>query len=212
MKISKKFLFLGALVLGGVALAARFDGPFAGIDALPRYLKGGTFIGSASTASTTNKLSESLSVAATIDFAASSGGMVLSSAITLAGAALGDTCEIGPPTAAAALLGKYGCRVTAADEVKAWFEPGSMISSTCTLGGESPSVCPAQTVVAASVCTCSPVGTTAAIAAAGCAVSLSSTTLTITSLNGGSHVVNYTCRAPIDPASSSYEIRTFSND
>jgi len=179
---------------------------------LPRYLKGGAYIGSASVAETTHKLSESLSVAATIDFTSTSGGMAYSGSITVTGAALGDECVIAPPSAAAALLGKYGCYVTAADTVKAWFEPGSMINTSCTLGGESPSVCPAQTVVASSVCTCSNVGTSAAIAAAGCAVSLSSTTLTVTSANGATNVVNYSCRAPVDPASSSYEIRTFSND
>ena len=146
-----------------------------------------------------------LAFASTVDFTSSSGGLALSSAITVTGAAVGDSCSLGAPAAAQALLGTFGCRVTAANEVKVWFVPASMISTTCTLGGESPSVCPAQTVVAASVCNCSNVGTTAAIAAAGCAVSLSGTTLTITSLNGGTHVVNYTCRAPIDPASGSFE-------
>lgn len=66
-------------------------------------------------------------------------------------------------------------------------------SGNCTLGGESPSVCPAQTALAGSRCVCQPVGTSAAIAAAGCAVSLSGSTLTVTSLNGGTHVVNWHC-------------------
>ena len=66
-------------------------------------------------------------------------------------------------------------------------------TGSCTLGGESPSVCPAQTVVAGTKCVCSNVGTSAAIAALGCAVSLSSTTLTITSANAATHVVNYHC-------------------
>lgn len=212
MKTLKNLLILGGLAFSAVAFAAAFNGPFSGVDSLVRYLKAGAYIGSASTAETTHKLSESLSVAATIDFAASSGGVAYSSAITVTGAAVGDECVIAPTAAAAALLGTYGCVVTAANEVKAWFLPASQITTTCTLGGESPSVCPAQTVVASSICTCSNVGTSAAIAAAGCAVSLSSTTLTITSANGATNVVNYTCRAPVDPASGSYEVRTFSND
>jgi hypothetical protein len=63
---------------------------------------------------------------------------------------------------------------------------------SCTLDAASPSTCTA-TVAASSVCTCSIVGTTAAIAAKGCAVSLSSTTLTITSANGAGEAVNYHC-------------------
>lgn len=63
---------------------------------------------------------------------------------------------------------------------------------SCTLDGASPSVCTA-TVTAAAICTCSPVGGTAAIAAAGCAVGLSGTTLTVTSANGATNAVNYHC-------------------
>lgn len=68
----------------------------------------------------------------------------------------------------------------------------SSVRGTCTLDGASPSKCTA-TVTAGAICTCTPVGTTAAIAAGGCAVSLSSTTLTLTSANGLSHNVNYHC-------------------
>lgn len=63
---------------------------------------------------------------------------------------------------------------------------------TCTLNGGTPATCTA-TVTAAAICTCSNVGTTAAIALTGCAVSLSGTTLTITSANAASHDVNYHC-------------------
>lgn len=63
---------------------------------------------------------------------------------------------------------------------------------SCTLDGASPSVCTA-TVLAGSKCTCSPVGATAAIAAAGCAVGLSGTTLTITSANSATNDVNFHC-------------------
>lgn len=65
-------------------------------------------------------------------------------------------------------------------------------SGSCTLGGESPSVCTA-TVKAGAKCVCSLVGATAAIAAKGCAVGLSGSTLTITSANGATDDVNYHC-------------------
>lgn len=64
--------------------------------------------------------------------------------------------------------------------------------TTCTLDGASPSVCTA-TVVASSTCVCANVGTTAAIANNGCAVSLSGTTLTVTSANAAGNVVNIHC-------------------
>lgn len=69
---------------------------------------------------------------------------------------------------------------------------GATPTGTCTLNGSSPSTC-TSTVAAGSICTCSPVGTAANIAAGGCAVSLSSTTLTITSANGHTNVVNWHC-------------------
>jgi hypothetical protein len=71
-------------------------------------------------------------------------------------------------------------------------ERGATPTGTCTLNGGSPSTC-TSTVAAGSICTCSPVGTTAGIAAGGCAVSLSSTTLTVTSHNGHTNAVNWHC-------------------
>lgn len=68
----------------------------------------------------------------------------------------------------------------------------STTKTTCTLGGQSPSTCTA-TVRAGSTCQCTNVGATAAIAANGCAVGLSSTTLTVTSANGATNVVNILC-------------------
>lgn len=65
-------------------------------------------------------------------------------------------------------------------------------ATTCTLDGASPSTCTA-TVTASAKCTCSPIGATAAIAAGGCAVGLSGTTLTVTSANGLTNVVNIFC-------------------
>jgi len=65
--------------------------------------------------------------------------------------------------------------------------------TTCTLvDGTNLSSCTA-TVRSGSTCTCTPVGTTAAIAAGGCAVSLSGTTLTATGPDNGNWVVNIHC-------------------
>lgn len=72
---------------------------------------------------------------------------------------------------------------------------GGVNSTSCTLNGASPSTCTA-TVLASSKCVCSPVGTTAAIAAGGCAVSLSGTTLTLTGPNGATNDVNVWCTPP----------------
>jgi hypothetical protein len=65
-------------------------------------------------------------------------------------------------------------------------------AGTCTMNGASPAVCTA-TVRAGSRCVCAINGTSAAIAAGGCAVSLSSTTLTLTTVNASTQVANYLC-------------------
>lgn len=67
-----------------------------------------------------------------------------------------------------------------------------LFSTTCTLNAGSPAQCTA-TVPANATCTCSDVGTTAVIAANGCDVSLSGTTLTVTSANAAGNVVNIIC-------------------
>lgn len=63
---------------------------------------------------------------------------------------------------------------------------------TCTLNGGTPSTC-TVTVTAAATCVCSPVGASAVIAATGCAVGLSGTTLTVTSASAATNVVNVFC-------------------
>lgn len=100
---------------------------------------------------------------------------------TLAGIAV-SVGSTGTTSATALKAGSGGITVTSA-----------VNKGTCTLGGESPAVCPAQTTIAGLTCVCSPVGTSAAIAAAGCAASLSSTTLTLTSANGLTNAVNWMC-------------------
>lgn len=210
MKALTRFrLLLGVLLVSVVALAAVSSGPIS-IDGIQRWMKAGFYVGSTATSTTTNKVTRMLGNSATIDFTSTTAGRVFSSSITVTGALAGDPCFVGTPTAAAALKAKFGCLVDAADSVKVWFEPGDdSMAASCTLNAASPSVC-TVTVSASSVCTCSPVGATAALAAAGCAVGLSSTTLTVTSLNGGSHVVNTYCKAPVDPASGTYYVRVVS--
>jgi hypothetical protein len=69
---------------------------------------------------------------------------------------------------------------------------GTLSAGACTLNGGTPSTCTATTV-AGYKCTCAPVGTTAAIALGGCAVSLSGSTLTVTGPNAATNDVNYHC-------------------
>jgi hypothetical protein len=72
---------------------------------------------------------------------------------------------------------------------------GTKTNGSCTFNGASPATCTA-TVLASAICICAPVGATAAIAAAGCAVGVSGTTLTITGPNAAGYAVNYHCFAP----------------
>lgn len=65
-------------------------------------------------------------------------------------------------------------------------------SGTCTLNGGTPATC-TVTVTAGAVCLCSDVGTTAAVAAGGCSVSLSGTTLTVTGAVAANNNVNVLC-------------------
>lgn len=62
-------------------------------------------------------ISDSFAAASTIDFASSSNTTVNSSNITVTGAAVGDTCEVGPPTAAMVTGASFTCYVSAADTV-----------------------------------------------------------------------------------------------
>lgn len=161
------------------------------------------------TTETGNGMTKVLGASATVDFASTYSGVVLSSSITVTGARAGDPCFVGVPTAAAALKAKFGCYVDAADSVKVWFSPEDSTDGTVNLSSGTPSTATA-TVVASSLCGCDPVGTTAAIAAAGCATSLSSTTLTVTGPNTVTTTINYHCIAPVDPASGTYYVRVIS--
>jgi hypothetical protein len=210
-----KMLLAGVLAIslvGGLALAGEKADKQ---EYLPAWFQKGLYIGpylsntGSVDAVAANKITRTHGQSAVIDFASTTVGEVDSTAMTVTGAQLGDACSVGS-SAALTTNGTFTCFVSAADAVKVRFQPrASSNGTTAALDGASPSVATA-TVLASSKCTCSNVGTTAAIAAAGCAVSLSGTTLTITSLNGGTHTVNYDCKAPVDPASATFYVRTFS--
>lgn len=69
---------------------------------------------------------------------------------------------------------------------------GAAACGSITLSSGTPSTGTA-TVPAGVVCSCFPVGTTAAIAAGGCAANVSSTTLTVTGPNTVTTVMRYVC-------------------
>lgn len=69
---------------------------------------------------------------------------------------------------------------------------GAATKTTCTMNAASPAICTA-TVTAGTTCYCTMVGATAAKAAGGCAVGLSGTTLTATTVNGSTDVANILC-------------------
>lgn len=76
----------------------------------------GIIIGATGTA-----LDDSYAAASTIDFASTSNTTTDSSGITVTGAAVGDTCTVGVPTAAAVAGASFTCYVSAADTVKVRF-------------------------------------------------------------------------------------------
>lgn len=203
----KRFSIVAAVLIAGLAAGEEVDRT----DGLPASFKGlyvgpNAAVGSRVWDSTTNKVTRILAGTATIDFASTRVGVVESSGITVTGAQANDECVVGVPAAAGALKARFECYVSAADTVKVKFTPMDFSAGvTAALGGESPAVITA-TVSASSTCTCTNVGATAAIAANGCAVGLSGTTLTITSANGATNTVNYTCSAPVDPASGTYYV------
>lgn len=160
---------------------------------------------------TGNAITKALGASATIDFASASAGSELSSAITVTGAAVGDPCFVGVPSAAAALKANFTCYVSAADAVKVQFAPMSTQRGAATLETGTPSTVVVAGITASSVCTATPVGTTATIAAAGVAVSLTTTNLTITGPDTVTTVINYECAAPVDPASGSFYVRVISS-
>ena len=191
-------LVLAVLTLG-VAFAASPT-----IQQLRWAFKGGISVGAAADDTAANRITNRLGGASTIDFASTSSGIVFSSAITKTGAAVGDICTVSAPAAASALKAKFACVVTATNEVKVQFIPEDKASGVATFDGGSPAQIDVLGISAGSYCTCAAVGATAAIAGTACAVSLTSTTLTITGPNSANTTVNYSCVAPVDPASGSY--------
>lgn len=213
--MSKRFLVvLAALCLSAVVWAAAEVRVDASGSAFPQWYKSGLYVGPASPNPTNdklNKVTRLLAASAVIDFTVISTGVQDSSAITVVGAQAGDTCTVGTSTTVGALLADFSCYISAAGQVKVRFQPRSMQEGTATLVSASPSTVVVAGITASSRCTATPVGTTAAIAAGGLAVSLTTTNLTITGPNTVTTVVNYSCAAPIDPASDTYRVYVRSN-
>lgn len=202
--------FVAGLLLSVAAFAAAYNGPWAGIDTLPRFLKGGMFVGSVAPTDTKNKVTRILGATATVDFTSAYDGVQFSSAITVTGAAVGDRCKVGMPAAAAALKANFECHVTAADEVKITFQPADITAGTAALVSASPSTQTAS-VTAGSICVVSPLGLTAAIAAGGIAWSVTTTTATFTGPNTVTTNFAYRCMAPVDPASGTFTVTVTSH-
>lgn len=196
------FSLLSIVLLAGLALAIT---PVT-VQRGRWQFAGGAILG---TAAASGVITESLYTTTTIDFASTTVGSADSSNITLTGAAVGDQCQVMPPAAAAALKANFSCYVTAADTVVVRFAPEAKSKAQVALVSGTPSTQTA-TVIAGSICTATPVGATAAIAAGGIATGVSSTTLTLTGPNTVTTTVTYDCAAPVDPASGSYIIRTWS--
>lgn len=203
--------FVALLALAGIVtlslLPSEALAAFAPTRILNLFVINKLLVGSVTEA---NAITKVFSASGTVDFASTSVGRVESSGITVTGAVAGDTCVVGTTTAAGALAAQYTCYVSAADTVKIVFNPLSHQRGSVVLDGGSPSQMDATGITASSNCTCAPVGATAAIAAAGCATSLTSTTLTVTGPNTVDTTVNYDCVAPVNPASGTFYVRVFS--
>lgn len=166
------------------------------------WVQHGLFVGSASSQADANMITKSLGASATIDFASSAAAPVDSNAITVTGAAAGDPCEVGVPTAAGALKAQYTCYVSATDAVKVKFKPVDVATGAATVNADAGV---GVTVSANSTCVCH--NTTDASHATLCTVS--STTLLVAST--ATDVVTYSCAAPVDPASGTYYVRVTSS-
>ena len=85
----------------------------------PVYAKGGLFIGTAMTAATENRLTKSPATGATsIDFAGVTDQCEDSPNVTVTGAQVGDTCNVGTPAAMPCTHCWLTCYVSAADTAK----------------------------------------------------------------------------------------------
>lgn len=194
----RKYLALAIValvgVLGVVELVPRIaEAAPSSIDGIHRWMKAGATIGTTGT-----RISDSYAVASTIDFASAAAGRAESSAITLTGAAAGDTCTVGVPAAAGTLKANYGCYVSAADAVKVWFQPADTNSGTITLSGGTGTA----TVTSGATCVCTD---TTANASVKCAVA----TTTLTATGTTTDVIAYACATAVDPASGSFNVRVF---
>lgn len=209
MKTNTVAAVMAALMLAGITYAAT-EKVEANGSAYPQVYKSGIYVHPTSvTNNTLNKVTRMLAASATIDFTVISTGIQDSSAITVLGAQAGDSCSVGLSTTVAALLADFSCYVNAAGQVKVRFMPKSFQEGVSgVLNGASPSVVVVAGITASSRCTASVVGTAAGTAVQ---VSLTTTNLTLTGPNAASNTVNYSCMAPVDPASDTYRVYVRSN-
>lgn len=210
MKRASLFAGLAVVLFAAVAFAAGYTGSYNG-DNAPRWMKGGFFVGSTATSDTKNRVTKVFGATATVDFTSAYDGVAYSSAITVTGAVVGDRCQVGMPAAAAALKANFECHVTAADEVKISFQPNDVTAGSAALVSGTPSQSAGITVTAGSICTATALGTTAGIAAAGIAWSVTSTTATFTGPNTVTTTFAYRCMAPVDPASGTFTVTVTSH-
>lgn len=200
---------LAVVLMATLAFAAGYSGS-TNNDLVPRWMKGGMFVGSAGPGDTKNRVTRVLGATATVDFTSAYDGVAYSSAITVTGALVGDRCQVGMPAAAAALKANFECHVTAADEVKISFQPADISAGTAALVSGTPSTQTA-TVTASSICVVSPLGLTAVIAGAGIAWSVTTTTATFTGPDTVTTTFAYRCMAPVDPASGTFTVTVTSH-
>lgn len=114
----KRLLGPLAFTIAFVCASAAIAAPYAMIS-FAQWFKGGVYVGLLANASTNNKLTKSVaSGAITYDCADTlTATCTDSSGQTVTGAAVGDTCEIGPNATAGALSGTWTCYVSAANTV-----------------------------------------------------------------------------------------------
>lgn len=210
MKRIPLVVLLSVALVGGLALAAV---PWTNIN-LNQWVKSTFYVGPAATVGTTgNHVKKMLGGSATIDFASAYSGVELSSGITVTGAAVGDPCFVGVPSAAAALKAKFGCYVSATDTVKVWFSPENVMDGTAQFASATPSTVTVDAGVTGNdaICHCTPIGDTAAISDKGCATSVAYPTLTMTGPDSVTTIVSYQCKSPVNPASGTYYVRVISS-
>lgn len=101
------------LLVALVAYAAPVE-----LDRVERVMLGGAYVGSSATASTANKLTRTLAASQSIDFAGVTDVCEDSPTITVTGATVGDTCNVGTPATMPHANAWVTCYVSATNTVR----------------------------------------------------------------------------------------------